>query len=86
MELSLTDDDARTLRDLLNDHLHDLRLEVARTEAKDFRHVLLGRQELVECLLTQLELATEVRYAATARAQIALNASSTCSSEIAALL
>jgi hypothetical protein len=55
MELTLTDEDARTLRDVLNDHLHDLRLEVARTEAKDFRHVLLGRQELVERLLAQLE-------------------------------
>jgi hypothetical protein len=55
MELILTDDDARTLRDLLNDHLHELRLEVARTEAKDFRHLMLLRQELVERVLTQLE-------------------------------
>jgi hypothetical protein len=55
MELTLTDEDARTLRDVLSEHLHDLRLEVARTEAKDFRHVLLGRQELVERLLAQLE-------------------------------
>jgi hypothetical protein len=54
MELILSDDDARTLRDLLSDHLHDLRLEVARTEAKDFRHVMLMRQELVERLLAQL--------------------------------
>lgn len=55
MELILSDDDARTLRDLLSDHLRDLRLEVARTEAKDFRHALLLRQELVERLLAQLE-------------------------------
>jgi hypothetical protein len=55
MELILGDDDARTLRDLLSDHLRDLRLEVARTEAKDFRHVMLLRQELVEQLLAQLE-------------------------------
>ena len=55
MELILSDEDARTLRDLLSDHLRDLRLEVARTEAKDFRHVMLLRQELVERLLAQLE-------------------------------
>jgi hypothetical protein len=45
MELILSDEDARTLRDLLSNHLRDLRLEVARTEAKDFRHVMLLRQE-----------------------------------------
>jgi hypothetical protein len=55
MELILSDDDARTLRDVLSDHLRDLRLEVARTEAKDFRHALVLRQELVERVLTQLE-------------------------------
>jgi len=55
MELILSDEDARTLRDLLSDHLRDLRLEVARIEAKDFRHVMLLRQELVERLLAQLE-------------------------------
>lgn len=55
MELILNDDDARTLRDFLRDHLHDLQLEVARTEAKDFRHILLARQELIERLLALLE-------------------------------
>jgi hypothetical protein len=54
MELILNNDDVHTLRDLLHDHLHDLRLEVARTEAKEFRHVMLMRQELVERLLAQL--------------------------------
>ena len=55
MELILNDEDAPTLRDLLRNHLRELRLEVARTEAKDFRHVMLLRQELVESLLEQLE-------------------------------
>lgn len=55
MELILTDDDARTLRDLLTDHLRDLRREVARTDAKEFRHTIVLRQELVERLLAQLE-------------------------------
>ncbi len=57
MELIINDDDARTLHDLLSDHLRELRLEVARTEAKDFRHAMLLRQELVERLLVQLERA-----------------------------
>jgi len=55
MELVLTGDETRMLHDLLSDHLRDLRREVARTEAKDFRHTLLLRQELVERLVAQLE-------------------------------
>ena len=55
MELILSDDDARTLRDLLGDHLRDLRREIARTDAKEFRHALVLRQELIERLLGQLE-------------------------------
>jgi hypothetical protein len=55
MELSLTEDDARTLRDFLRDHLADLKFEVARTEAKSFRHALLARQELIERLLALLD-------------------------------
>ena len=55
MELSLTDDEARTLQDLLGDCLHELRREVARTDAKDYRHGLVLRQELIERLLARLE-------------------------------
>jgi len=55
MELILTKDEARTLKEFLRDHFHDLQFEVARTEAKDFRHVLLSRQELIERLLALLE-------------------------------
>ena len=54
MVLTLSDDEARTLHDLLSDYLHDLRIEVARTEAKEFRHALVLRQELVERLIDQL--------------------------------
>ena len=55
LDLTLNDDDARTLRDFLRDHFHDLQIEVARTEAKDLRHLLLAQQELIERLLAQLE-------------------------------
>jgi hypothetical protein len=54
MHLDLSDDDVRILRDLLHDHLGDLRREVARTEARAFRHELVLRLELVERLLAQL--------------------------------
>jgi len=55
LELILTDDETRTLRDLLSDYLRELRREVARTDAKDFRHGLVLRQEFIERLLVQLE-------------------------------
>jgi hypothetical protein len=51
MMLDLSDDEAHTLRQLLHDYLPELRLEVARTEARDFRHDLLKRQDLCERLL-----------------------------------
>ena len=58
MELILSDDDARTLTDLLSVYLRQLRMEVARTDAKEFRHALVLRQELIERLLAQLEAAS----------------------------
>jgi hypothetical protein len=55
LNLSMTDAEGRTLRELLADYLPALRLEVARTEVKEFRHHLLERQELCERLLGMLE-------------------------------
>ncbi len=55
MQILLTDDEARTLHDFLRDRLHEYQLEVARTEVKDLRHLLLTRQELLERVLAQLE-------------------------------
>jgi hypothetical protein len=55
--LTLTGEEAHTLRELLHDYLPELRLEVARTDSRDFRHLLLERQELCERLLAQLEQA-----------------------------
>ena len=57
MQLTLTDDDAHTLRDLLRDFLPELRFEVARTDSHDFRHILVKRQELCERLLAELDRA-----------------------------
>jgi hypothetical protein len=54
MTLTLNDDDARTLRALLDDYLPGLKFEVARTDARDIRHVLVLRQALCERLLAEL--------------------------------
>ena len=57
MQLELSPDEARTLHALLRDTLPDLRREVARTDAHDFRHELVLRQELCERLVVRLEQA-----------------------------
>jgi hypothetical protein len=54
MQIQLSNDEARLLRDLLQDYLPGLQREVARTEAKDFRHVLIQRQDLAERILADL--------------------------------
>jgi hypothetical protein len=54
MQLNLSDHDASTLRDLLADYLPELRMEVARTERREYRHRLVDRQDLVERLLDLL--------------------------------
>jgi hypothetical protein len=57
MQLTLTAADARLLHDLLSDYLPVLEFEVARTDAKEFRHQLVLRQSLVERLLAELAAA-----------------------------
>jgi hypothetical protein len=57
MQITLTDDEAHTMRALLDDYLPALRREVSRTEAREFRHDLVKRQELCERLLELLEQA-----------------------------
>ena len=54
MELTLTDDEARTLRALLQDYLPGLRFEAARTDGAELRHVLVERQTLCERLVDRL--------------------------------
>jgi hypothetical protein len=51
MDIQLTDDEARTLRDMLEEFLPELKYEAARTEEKQLRHVLYQREALVERLV-----------------------------------
>ena len=57
MTIQLTDDEARTLRDMLEEFLPELTYEAARTEARDLRHILYERQSLVERLVQLLPAA-----------------------------
>ena len=58
MTLTLSDEEARTLRKMLQDYLPGLKFEVARSDARDIRHALALRQTLCERLLDELLSAT----------------------------
>jgi hypothetical protein len=57
MQLNLTNDEARMLRDVLHTYLPGLRREAAGTElaARELRHELALRETLCERLLAELE-------------------------------
>ena len=57
MNIQLTEDEARTLRDMLEEFLPELKYEAARTEKKQLRHILYQRQALVERLVELLPAA-----------------------------
>jgi hypothetical protein len=61
MNITLNDEDAKTLRDFLEEYLPELKFEAARTEAKRLRHVLYTRQTMAERLLDELHGASTPR-------------------------
>jgi hypothetical protein len=54
MQIELSDEEARVLRELLDGVLPDLKREIARAEDRAFRHQLVLRQELSERLVSRL--------------------------------
>ena len=62
MDVTLSDDEVQTFRELLHDYLPGLKFEVARTDAREIRHVLVQRQELCERLIGQLDAAPGRRW------------------------
>ncbi len=57
MQINLTEDEGQALHSLLHDYLPALRMEIARTDSREFRHELLKRQDVCEKLLELLEQA-----------------------------
>ncbi|MCI0674297.1 MAG: hypothetical protein L0Y42_00810 [Phycisphaerales bacterium] len=57
MQLTMTDEEAHTLKNLLESYLPELRMEAARTDlpARELRRELRSRSELAERLIEQLE-------------------------------
>ncbi len=61
MQVTLSDEDARGLRDFLHDHFRELQLEIARTDRKEFRKTLVARRAVIERVLSQLERVESVQ-------------------------
>lgn len=57
MQIDLDEAEWSTVRQVLHDYLPELRREIARTDAADFRHGLVKREEVCEHLLALLEQA-----------------------------
>ena len=66
MQLTLSNEEAQTLHDVLNAYLPDLRRETARTDlpARELRRELLRREQLCERLIKTLEESTADRVQA----------------------
>jgi hypothetical protein len=54
LDLTLNDDEAQTLRGVLQEYLPGLKFEAARTHKAELRHILIKRQTLCERLVDQL--------------------------------
>jgi hypothetical protein len=57
MQLNLTDEQANTLREILESYLPEVRMEAARTDlpARELLHNLMRRRDLCERLISDIE-------------------------------
>jgi hypothetical protein len=53
-DLKLSDEEAKTLQNVLSEYLSDLRMEIADTESFDLRQELKRTEALIKRLLSQL--------------------------------
>ena len=63
MYISLQNDQAVLLREILQSSLHDLRIQSARSDTHDFREKLHARERLVESVLAKLSEEDHARLA-----------------------
>lgn len=61
--MSLDREQTEVLREILQNALHELRLESARADSHDFRESLHRRERIVEGMLAQLGVGDEDRVA-----------------------
>jgi hypothetical protein len=54
-QITLTYDEAATLRDVLSSYVSDLRMEIADTDSMQFRESLKGKEAILKKLLQQLD-------------------------------
>jgi hypothetical protein len=54
VHIQLTDEEAKSLHEILDHYLGDLRAQISQTESYDFRQYLHQRQDLIKKLLPQL--------------------------------
>jgi len=54
IQITLSDDEAGSLRSVLESYLSDLRMEIADTEGMDFRERLKRQEEFLNRMLAQL--------------------------------
>ncbi len=52
--IDFSPEEASTLREILESYLGDLRMEIAATDAMDFRETLKAREELVKSVIQRL--------------------------------
>ncbi len=57
-KLELTPDEEKELLAFLDRYLHDLRVEIANTDDKEFRRSLKNRESIIRVILERLKVTT----------------------------